>query len=235
MLILGLETATPWGSLALCEDDQVILEVSLRAGRGGGEYLLSLLDSLLVKSGRQMEEIGLVAVGTGPGSYTGIRVGLAAAQGLAAALGIKVVGINTLRIIAENAALAAEWIAPVIDARRGEIYAALYQNTAGDLLEVIAPEAVSAVKFRERLATLPKVMLVGDAAKAYAEIWNVAANLMIGPAAWNRPMAGQAGLIGGLLAKKSGQGQDPDQLRPAYLRRVEAEIRLEELQRDRND
>jgi tRNA threonylcarbamoyladenosine biosynthesis protein TsaB len=235
MLILGLETATPWGSLALCEDDQIIFEVSLRAGRGGGEYLLSLLDGLLAKSGREMAEIGLVAVGNGPGSYTGIRVGLAAAQGLAAALAIPAVGINTLRIIAENAALAAEWVAPMIDARRGEIYAALYQRATGGLLEVIAPEAISAAKFRERLATLPEVMLAGDASKAYPEIWSAGTNLKIAPPAWDRPLAGQAGLIGGTLAKNSGLGLDPDQLRPAYLRRVEAEIRLEELQRDSND
>ena len=227
MLILGMDTATPWGSVALLEDDQVLMEVSLKAGKGGGEYLLALLDPLIRKTGRDLAELGLIAVGNGPGSYTGIRVGLATAQGLAAALQIPVAPWSTLRIIAENGHAAAAWIAPLIDARRSAVYAALYQRTAAGLQEVLAPEALPAADFFAKIAALPEVLLCGDGSKNYAEIWRAGSNIRIGPAAWDRPLASQAGLLG-LEAWRCGRVVQPDQLGPSYLRRVEAEIRLEE-------
>ena len=92
MLILGLDTATPWGSMALCEDEEVVAELSLRVPRGGGEFLLGLLDMVIVKTGYRLEQLDLIAVGIGPGSYTGIRVGLAAVKGLTAGLDIPGIG-----------------------------------------------------------------------------------------------------------------------------------------------
>ncbi|TCL73214.1 tRNA threonylcarbamoyladenosine biosynthesis protein TsaB [Hydrogenispora ethanolica] len=227
MLILGIETATPWGSVALLDDDQVVLEVSLKAGKGGGEYLLALLDRLIRKAGASLAEVRLIAVGNGPGSYTGIRVGLAAVQGLAAALQIPVAQFSTLRIMAENGRAAAEWVASLIDARRGDVYAALYQRTPEGLREIIAPEAVAAAEFRQKLAALPEVLLCGDGGKSYAELWREHGNLRIGPPIWDRPLASQAGLLG-LAAWRSGETLPPDRLGPSYLRRVEAEVRLEE-------
>ena len=86
MLILGLDTATPWGTLALWEDGEVVAEAGLKTGKGGGEYLLDLLGTMIQKSGREFRKIDLIAVGTGPGSFTGIRVGLAAVKGIAAGI-----------------------------------------------------------------------------------------------------------------------------------------------------
>ncbi len=227
MLILGMDTATAWGSMALLEDEEIILEVSLKAMKGGGEYLLAVLAMMTAKTGHKLNELQLIAVGTGPGSYTGIRVGLAAAKGLAVALGIPVVALSTLRILAENGRYAADWVAPMIDARRGEIYTALYQSTAEGLLPVIRPEAIAATAFREKVATLPAVLLCGDGGKNYPEVWNGASQLRIGPKAWDRPMAGLAGLLG-QSDWRNGLAQHPELLLPSYLRRVEAEVRLEE-------
>jgi tRNA threonylcarbamoyladenosine biosynthesis protein TsaB len=241
MLILGLDTATPWGTMALVEDEETIFEVSLKAGKGSGEYLLALLQTLLKKAERSITDLDLISVGTGPGSYTGIRVGLAAAKGLAAGINNRVYGLSTLRIIAENACYASELIAAVMDARRDNIYAALYQNHNGELKNIEAPMIVPAAEFAAKIADLPSVMLCGDGSKVHRTIWNQYANLKIAPAGWDRPLGSIAARIGRkeflfqtAINRSESQSSEPlykenvGQLVPCYLRKVEAEVRLEE-------
>jgi tRNA threonylcarbamoyladenosine biosynthesis protein TsaB len=226
MLILGIDTATPWGTIALGEGEEIIFEISLKAGKGGGEYLLSILEQFIGKSGRKLGDLDLIAVGTGPGSYTGIRVGLAAVKGLSAGLNVPVFGMNTLRILAENLRNTSEWIAPVIDARRGEVYAALYRNTAEGIVEVDGPATILAGEFARKLGKLPQVVVCGDGSKIYQEIWSDYPGASIAPPAWDRPLASQAIRIA--WREWNPQHLPLDDLTPGYLRRVEAEIRLEE-------
>lgn len=232
MLILGIDTATPWGTVALYEefsggDGEIIFEISFKSGRGGGEYLLSTLANFIKKAGRNFSDIDLIAVGTGPGSYTGIRVGLAAVKGLAEGLKKPVWGVHTLRIIAENARFGyADYIAAVIDARRGQVYAAFYQKISADLQELEPPRVIDAVEFATGLANFTPVVICGDGAKIYQDIWN-RNKIVPGPRDWNRPSAGK-------LAQIASKEWDPNlpmnltELKAYYLQRVEAEIRLEE-------
>lgn len=226
MLILGLDTATPWGALALGDETDVFLEISLHSGKGGGEYLLSILNQMLAKTGRSLREVELIAAGTGPGSYTGIRVGLAAAQGLAEGLKVPVLGVDTLRIIAENAVFAGEWVAAVIDARRGSVYAALYQNGAHGLQEYWPPCYTDAESFASKLTELPGVIICGDGSKSYRRIWERIPGLRVGPATWDRPLAANLIQIAARL-RAAGITEAGFGLSPFYLRRVEAEVRLE--------
>ncbi|NLY75030.1 MAG: tRNA (adenosine(37)-N6)-threonylcarbamoyltransferase complex dimerization subunit type 1 TsaB [Firmicutes bacterium] len=226
MLILGLDTATPWGALALGDETDVFLEISLRSGKGGGEYLLSILNRMLVKTGRSLREVELIAAGTGPGSYTGIRVGLAAAKGLAEGLKVPVLGVDTLRIIAENAVFAGEWVAAVIDARRGSVYAALYRNGAHGLQEYWPPCYTDAESFALKLTELPGVVICGDGSKSYRRIWERIPGLRVGPVTWDRPSAANLIQIAARL-RAAGITEAGLGLSPSYLRRVEAEVRLE--------
>lgn len=226
MLILGIDTATPWGSIALCDDDAPIFEVSLKKLKGGGEYLLSVLQEGLFHTGRKIEELRLIAVGTGPGSYTGIRVGLAAVFGLAAGLDIPVKGISTLKILAENCRLASEWIAPMLDARRGEIYGAVYRSLSGELEEIRPPQAVNAQEFAATFSDYPGIMLCGDASKVYFN----RVDFQIAPVYWDRPLASLAVEIA--IREWVAGTTDLDTLTATYLKRVEAEVRLEEKQDD---
>jgi tRNA threonylcarbamoyladenosine biosynthesis protein TsaB len=224
MLILGIETATLWGGLALCQDDEVLAELSLKAGRGSGEYLLALLPALMEKTGHAISQLDLVAVGTGPGSYTGIRIGLAAAQGISAGSGVPLHGVGTLRTIAENARYRGAWVAAVLDARRGEVYGALYQENGDLLTEVEPPHPVKAIEFAARLGELPEVWLCGGGGKVYSEAWAVHPKIRIAPGAWDRPSAALTAQIA-LAEWRAGSHTE---LTPDYLRRVEAEVRLEE-------
>jgi tRNA threonylcarbamoyladenosine biosynthesis protein TsaB len=232
MLILGVDTATPWGTVALYEghaheDGEVIFEISFKAGRGGGEYLLSTLGNFIKKAGRNFTDINLIAVGTGPGSYTGIRVGLAAVQGLAEGLQKPVWGINTLRIIAENGRFASSnYIGAVIDARHSQVYAALFRKTDAGMQEVQPPRIIGVKEFAAGIAGFAPVMVCGDGSKVYQDIWNLH-EINSGPRDWDRPSAGK-------LAQIASKEWDPSfqsnlmELKACYLQRVEAEIRLEE-------
>lgn len=227
MLILGFDTATPWGAMALGDEMEVYFEISLKSGKGGGEYLLSILGQFMAKSGKNLNEVDLIAAGIGPGSYTGIRVGLAAVQGLAEGLKIPVIGFDTLRIIAENGCQAGPWVAAVIDARRGSVYAALYQNSALGLKEFLAPHYCEVDIFAKQLSGLDNVLVCGDGADKYKETWAKNASVKIGPSGWNRPSA--ANLV--RLAAQQWASKpkiEIEELSPCYLRKVEAEVRLEE-------
>ena len=164
----------------------------------------------------------MIVVGTGPGSYTGIRVGLAAAKGLGEALEVPVYGLNTLRIIAENAGYSNEWIASVLDARRGEVYAAFYHNNNGNIETV----ETSAEKFSSALAKFPQVLICGNAGKIYRQTWLKYPNLTLAPIDWDRPFGYHAARIG--LEEFNKTKTSSEQLTPCYLRKVEAELRLEE-------
>ncbi len=236
MLILGIETATPWGSIALFENDAAIFELSLKAGKGAGEYLLSLLGGYMKKTGYLLADVDLIAVGTGPGSYTGIRVGLAAVKGLAEGIQKPVFGISTLRIIAENARYApVDFIVSVMDARREEVYAAIYRTKDNQIQELESPQVMAVSDLAHRLPEIsgwqsPKgyksVMICGDGSKLYQPKWEQH-SIIIGPPDWDRPLAGKAAQIA--FQEWVPDRQYPiEDLQPCYLRRVEAEIRLEE-------
>jgi tRNA threonylcarbamoyladenosine biosynthesis protein TsaB len=113
MLILAFDTATDVATSALVDDGEVLGERTSRAAT-----VLEDIDALLRRAGAHTREVGALAVGTGPGSFTGVRVGLATARGLALALGVPVAGVTTLAALEAGAPGAL----PVIDARRGEVF-----------------------------------------------------------------------------------------------------------------
>lgn len=226
MLILGLDTTTPWGTIALVSEGETVFEISLNVGKGGGEYLLSSLDLLMKRTSRKISDIDLIAVGTGPGSYTGIRVGLATAKGLAEGLHIPVQGVSTLRVIAENAHYTSDWIASVIDARRGDVYAALYQRTPKGLSEIESPIAISANEFVAKLVDLNHIMFCGNGSKVYQSVWSQHPGCQIAPVDWDHPLGSQVARVASQDLKQN--QSDPVELAPCYLRKVEAEVRWEE-------
>lgn len=147
MLILSLDTTAHFGSVALLEDASVVEEVLLHSPEGFGPILFGQIEALLRRHGVRVGGVGLFAAAAGPGSFTGVRIGLTAVKGLAEACGRPVVGVSNLMALAECGTRPLR--AALLDARRGEIYGAVYDAA----LNVVNPEVV--MPFRDWVDCLP--------------------------------------------------------------------------------
>jgi tRNA threonylcarbamoyladenosine biosynthesis protein TsaB len=136
-LILAVDTTHEYGSLALTRGGETVEEVLLHAPTGFAHVIYRHLEALLMRNGLAVAEVECFAAASGPGSFTGVRVGLACIKGLAEALGRPAVAVSNLRALASFGTAALR--APILDARRGEVYGAVY-DSAGRL---VAPETVA--------------------------------------------------------------------------------------------
>lgn len=163
MKVLGLDTATLTASAAILDDDTVLAADAVDTGGGAAsEALMPLIARVLERAGVAPRELDAVAVGAGPGSFTGLRIGMATAKGIAFAAGIPLWAVSSLAALALGAVRrgATGTILPVLDARRGELYIGTYR----DDLTPLAPEAVMAPS---GVTVHGTVTLVGDALDVY--------------------------------------------------------------------
>ncbi|MEG1345249.1 MAG: tRNA (adenosine(37)-N6)-threonylcarbamoyltransferase complex dimerization subunit type 1 TsaB [Acidaminococcaceae bacterium] len=126
MLVLGIDTATKVCAVGLCKDGKPLAEYQINIGMTHSEGLLPQLEQLLVRTGSAKNEVDLIAVSMGPGSFTGLRIGLATAEALAYSWQIPLTGVSTLKALAYNVPVANVVLAPVLDAQKGNYYLAIY-------------------------------------------------------------------------------------------------------------
>lgn len=218
MIILALDTTTRAGSAALLRDGRVLAEQTGNAGVTHGERLPGDLLSLLAGASVGIEEVELFAVAAGPGSFTGLRVGIATIQGLAMARARPVVGVSVLEALARAGGGAGAPVAAWMDAQRGEVFAELY---AADGRTVLAP-AVSAppAALLDGRGRGEAPVFIGDGAVRYRE--EIVARL--GPSARILHPPPLAGLIGQIAAAAPERAVRPHALVPLYIRRPDAEL-----------
>lgn len=169
MRVLGLETSSPVGSVALLDSGRVVASAQQEAAGSLAERVVPLLHGVLASAGWSPVDIERIAVGLGPGSFTGLRVGLALAAGLGVGLGVPVVGVCSLAAIAHSATLPPEVVRVVVlDARRAEVFCGAYDAESSTVVE---PRAVSLVEFPLWLAALgePRALLGQGASLVGAE------------------------------------------------------------------
>jgi tRNA threonylcarbamoyladenosine biosynthesis protein TsaB len=217
MLSLAVDTTADFGSIALVDESGVREEVLLHAPEGFSQVLFGAMEALLGRQRIRLAEIELFAGAAGPGSFTGVRVGLSAMKGLAEVCGKRVVAVSNLEALAEFGKSDAR--AAVIDARRGEVYAALYNNAGNQII----PEMV--VPFQKFLILLPE-REIEWISQDFAPFLPALAGtrfehdpLVLAPRA-------MAGAIARLAIRRAGEGlsQDPAAIEANYVRRSDAEI-----------
>ncbi len=140
MTILAIDITTAHGSLALARDGRLLEEFRLDGPTGYGEVVFAAIDSLLVRRELTVADIDLFATAIGPGTFTGVRMGITVVQGLAEALSRPVVGVSNLQALAHTGA--GPFRNPTLDARRGEFYTAVYASSG----ELIGPERLVSAK-----------------------------------------------------------------------------------------
>lgn len=165
MLILAIDTASRTCSVAVCRDTDVLAEISDASGETHSRHLMTLIDRALRMSVGGIKAIEALVINRGPGSFTGVRIGISTAKGLAAATGIPLVGVSGLAALAWQAAPTRRVICPMLDARRSEVYAARYRFE-GRALQCLVPETVCAPEDAVRGLDEPCV-LIGDGVLAY--------------------------------------------------------------------
>ncbi len=163
MRVLGIETSTRRGSVALW-DDRLVLALDHDKPNAHAEALLPLVSRLFAETGTAKSSIERVAVGTGPGSFTGLRVGIALGEGIALGIGVPLVGVGSLEAMAHAARESKRPRVALLDAGRGELFLAAY---GADGAELIAPAAVPLAECRERIfgvEALRDALFVGEGA-----------------------------------------------------------------------
>jgi tRNA threonylcarbamoyladenosine biosynthesis protein TsaB len=214
--VLAVDTTTANGSVALAEGGAIVGEVRLGGQETHSRTLLPAIEFLLASMGLAARDVDAWAVASGPGSFTGLRVGISTIQGLALASGRPCIGISALDALAARVAGAAERIAALIDAFRGELYVRLYDSAASPL-EAARVELPAALLARVG----PGTAFAGDGARAHrAEIEAACADAVFPPGS---PFLAGAVARLAIAGLGEGRGVAPEALRPLYLR--EAEIR----------
>jgi tRNA threonylcarbamoyladenosine biosynthesis protein TsaB len=169
MLVLGIDTATRIASVGLVRDGEPLDEESCVAKSNHTETLLPLIARLLARSEVSLSEVGGIGVSIGPGSFTGLRIALSAVKGFAYALGQQVVAVPTLEALAHTVSDWPENICPLLDARKGEVYAALFRRERHGSLERLTPDQVCTPHtLLDRLTT--PCLFLGDALERYGDL-----------------------------------------------------------------
>ena len=225
MNILGIETATERLGVALLLQE-TIHERYIDSHSSHCELLTGFISELIEEAGIIVNNIEGVAVSVGPGSFTGLRIGIATAMGLAYGLGVKAAGVNTLMALAWNAAIPGTLVCPLIDARRSEVYTGIYRT--GDCIPdvVLKPSAVPVSKLADilRLHDEP-ITITGPFAEQLRKTLEGIPGTSISfiPLESAQPSAVAIARLGSMMFH-CGDDISPAALKPLYLRRSDAEI-----------
>lgn len=212
-MILSLDTTSEFGGIALTDASGTVDQILLHSPEGFGQILFEHLDRLLQRHRLRVNDIDCFAATSGPGSFTGVRIGLTAAKGLAESAAKPVVAVSNLQALAFYGT--APLRATVLDARRGEVYAAVYDSR----LNAVAPEMV--IKFAAWLETLPRTDLefVATDFTPFQPFVDPAIPVVIAP----RALAAAAGHIA-WQRLQAGLVSDPAAIDANYVRRSDAEL-----------
>jgi tRNA threonylcarbamoyladenosine biosynthesis protein TsaB len=224
VIVVGIDTSTSQTSVAIGSEHEIFAKTSV-AGAARQESVTPVLRDLLDRSGLALSQVGGIAVGTGPGLFTGLRVGVETAKTLAQALHLPIVGITSLDTLAYPVRYTPRTIAAVIDARRGEVFSAIYRAVPGGVIrerdyEVHPPDHLAA----ELQAGAGEVLAVGNGAMLYRHVLEeIGSRLEVASSVAAHPEA--AALVE--LAVPRFLREEHDRLFdivPLYLRRSDAEI-----------
>ena len=224
MLILAFETSAKAGSVALLQNGKLLGESYQNTGLTHSQTLLSMAENLLTCCGYTPQQVEAVAVAAGPGSFTGVRIGVAAAKGFAWGLELPCCGVSTLEAMAENFGVWDGYVVPVMDARRSQVYNAIFKAEQGKLSRITEDRAIALEDLCKELVELEgPIYLVGDGSHlTYTSLKDTVSNLIL-PAEhrMHQRAAGVAIVAEAMLQR--GEQCDAAALTPNYLRLSQAE------------
>ncbi|MBI3592947.1 MAG: tRNA (adenosine(37)-N6)-threonylcarbamoyltransferase complex dimerization subunit type 1 TsaB, partial [Nitrospirae bacterium] len=225
MKLLAIETSTMLGGVAILDDDTLIAESRINVKVTHSERVMAEIDHALACSGLKIDDIDVFAIAIGPGSFTGLRVGLSTIKGLAYATGKRVAAVPTLEAFAWNIPFTLKPVCPLLDARKKEVYAGIFKWSDNGFSSIMDEQAIKLDTLMSAIKE-PTVFL-GEGAIIYRDSISKAAGdlaLFASP----QDMVPSPANVAYLAMRKARKGEfeDPVKLVPLYLRRSEAEIKL---------
>ena len=224
MLILAFETSAKAGSVALLENGVLLGENYQNTGLTHSQTIMSMAQAMLEHSGKMPQDVGAVAVAAGPGSFTGVRIGVAAAKGFSWGSRIPCYGVSTLEAMARNLGLWEGVICCVMDARRSQVYNALFRVRGGKLTRLTEDRAISLEDLQKELKIFEEsVFLVGDGSNlCYNTLQEALGNLVL-PAEHRLHQRASGVALAAQAMIDAGESGNAEALTPNYLRLSQAE------------
>jgi tRNA threonylcarbamoyladenosine biosynthesis protein TsaB len=223
MRILAIDTSTMAEGVALLESNRVICDLRVDVRTSHAPRLLSLIHQALSIASVPLASIDLFAASQGPGSFTGLRIGIATLMGFGQALQRSVIGIDTLEAVAMKVPLTSHPVCPLLDARKGEVFGAIFRMTADGLQRVTPNLVLSPDTFCAQI-TEPTILL-GTGVDVYRDLWQaqLGARAIFAPPWLGLPCSVEVGALA--FARATAElGAAPSALTPTYVRPSEAEI-----------
>jgi len=224
VLILGIESAGSQVGCAIGGHEGVLASAHTGKGRQHAESLAPQIDFVRRQAGIEFSELGIVAVDIGPGLYTGLRVGISSATTIAHALGIPMIGISSLDLLAFPARWTSRLIVTALDARRGELFTALFRKVPGGIQRIRDPQVNTPQELLAELMTIEEpALLVGDGALRYQEIFSSIRRVEMAEQGLANPSARSLVQLAHAQALREEFVPSWD-IKPIYLRQPDAEI-----------
>lgn len=221
MKVLAIDTSNQAMSIAVLDDEKVIGEITTNIKRNHSERLMPAIDELMKDVQWQSSELNRIVVAKGPGSYTGLRIGVTVAKTLAWTLGVELVGISSLKILAGNCESSPHYLVPLFDARRKNIYTGLYQWQNGELIQIEEDKHISAEQWAEYLSKKEGTFeLIGEDQSIFKDTFEryLMNRVYEAPLKDHLPKASVLGLLG-----LKEEPVDSHTFTPDYLKLAEAE------------
>lgn len=218
MKILAIDTSSEICSVAILENDTVVAENSLNDGKTHSENLMTIMENILVENETKLNDIDMIACSVGPGSFTGIRIGVSSIKAIAEVLDVPVAAVTSLETLARNVEEKDATIVSLIDAKNDQVYAGIFDDNYDKKEEYIADSIYNVV---ERIKEYDNIIFVGSAAIKYMDLLNENFD-DVKVADVNVQTASNVGKIG-YKKHKEKDLKSADTIMPMYLRKSQAE------------
>ena len=232
MKLLFVDTCGAMAGVALGDGGRIVAETNLALDRRLSTRLLAVIDGLLAGAGMTVADLGGIGVTCGPGSFTGVRIGMATVKGMAQAANLPVVGVSSLALLAANVPFARHQVCALMDARKKEVYAGLFRCESLPVL--VGPEWVMPPdQFLQNIRE--PTIFVGDGVLAYRDLIEARCGDLayFAPSSCSHPR-GACGIVMSREAFLRGEGVPPERLDPVYIRASEAETAKKQAEVKRN-
>ena len=235
MLLFAFETSAKAASVALMEDNRLLGECYQNTGMTHSQTLMVMAQDLLSQCGKTVADVTHVAVAAGPGSFTGVRIGVAAAKGFAWGAQLPCCGVSTLEAMALGAGIWSGYVCPVMDARRAQVYNALFRVENGVYTRIKEDRAIALSDLSQELGQLDgPIFLVGDGSVLTCSTLSETVPNLVLPPEWKQHQRAVGVALAALRRLEQGEPCDGAALVPNYLRLSQAEReRLERINKEK--